>query len=733
MAHPPAIFPGAADKQGPGKLRLTAAVPGPVPSCPAPPAGEVGVAYRDTLTMPGGTGPFAWSVWAGALPAGVTLDASSGVLAGMPGVAAVGTAGFTVLVTDANGRSATEATSLAIAAGPALSYPPPPAGEVGAAYSDTLTASGGTGPFAWSVSAGALPAGVTLNASNGVLAGTPAAAAVGTATFTVKVTDAGNQTATEATSLAIAAGPVLSYRPLPGGEVGAVYSDTLTASGGTGPYAWSVRAGAPPAGVTLNASSGVLAGTPAAAAVGTARFTVLVTDANGRSATEATSLAIAAGPALRYPAPPAGEVGVAYGDALTVGGGTGPFAWSVSAGTLPPGVTLNASTGVLAGTPALAAVGTASFTVTVTDANGQTATEATSITVLAGPLLSFPAPPAGAVGVAYGDALTVGGGTGPFAWSVSAGALPAGMTLNASMGVLSGTPTAMGSSAFTVQVSDADGQTATEAVTLAVGAGPLVIVARAGTSSAVPGGTVNFTVTVSNTGTTPFTAVTFTDALAGVLDGAVYNGDAAATAGAVSFASPDLTWTGNLAAGAAAVITFSVTVSDPGTGNGALSASDPTLTSTVTSATVGSNCTPGSAGTRCTAKIPVVPISMGLSAPSGVFTLAGPPGGSAQQPAAVTMTVSTNNPTGYSVTVQPSAPTLAGPAAAIPVGDLYVRGTGQTTYHPLSGTTPTLIHRQTGPTCPDGDPISTDYQINIPDIAPGTYTTTLTYITTVNP
>jgi hypothetical protein len=75
ISHRQAIFPNATDKQGPGRLRLTAAVPGPVPSCPAPPAGEVGVAYRDTLTMPGGTGPFAWSVWAGSLPAGVTLDA----------------------------------------------------------------------------------------------------------------------------------------------------------------------------------------------------------------------------------------------------------------------------------------------------------------------------------------------------------------------------------------------------------------------------------------------------------------------------------------------------------------------------------------------------------------------------------------------------------------------------------------------------------------------------------
>src|SRR5208283_3091702 len=117
-------------------------------------------------------------------------------------------------------------------------------------------------------------------------------------------------------------------------------------------------------------------------------------------------------------------------------------------------------------------------------------------------------------------------------------------------------------------------------------------VASAGSSSAVPSGTVTFTVTVTNTSTVPFTGVTFTDALAGLLDDAVYNGDAAATAGTVSFASPNLTWTGNLAAGAAATITFSVTVRNPDTSDGVLSAA-------VTSATLGSNCPAGGTDPRC--------------------------------------------------------------------------------------------------------------------------------------
>ena len=97
---------------------------------------------------------------------------------------------------------------------------------------------------------------------------------------------------------------------------------------------------------------------------------------------------------------------------------------------------------------------------------------------------------------------------------------------------------------------------------------------------------MHYTVTVTNSGQTPYTGAAFTDPLGGVLDDASYNGDAAATAGSASFTSPNLTWTGNLAVGATATITFSVTVNNPDTGN-------KILASTVTSTTPGSNCAAG--------------------------------------------------------------------------------------------------------------------------------------------
>jgi large repetitive protein len=115
-------------------------------------------------------------------------------------------------------------------------------------------------------------------------------------------------------------------------------------------------------------------------------------------------------------------------------------------------------------------------------------------------------------------------------------------------------------------------------------------------STAVPGGTVSYTVSVTNSGSAAYSAATFTDSLSGVIDDATYNGNASASSGSVSYTSPNLTWTGSLAVGATAVITFSATVNNPDTG-------DKRLVSVVTSTSTGSNCAAGSTDSRCTSSI----------------------------------------------------------------------------------------------------------------------------------
>ena len=128
----------------------------------------------------------------------------------------------------------------------------------------------------------------------------------------------------------------------------------------------------------------------------------------------------------------------------------------------------------------------------------------------------------------------------------------------------------------------------------------LTIVKTANASTAVPGQSIGYTVTITNTGQTPYTGATVTDSFAEMADDAVYNGDATATAGSLSFTSPNLTWTGNLAVGATAVITYSVTVNNPDTG-------DKLVINSVSSADYRlARCPPGSTAAACRVTVPVL-------------------------------------------------------------------------------------------------------------------------------
>ncbi len=154
-----------------------------------------------------------------------------------------------------------------------------PTATVGVAYSETLTATGGTTPYTWSLSSGTLPAGLSLS-SAGVISGTPTT--TGTSSFTVKVIDASSpvQSSTKTLSLSVSAGSSVSplsvtTNSLPTARVGVAYSATLAATGGTPPYRWSLVAGTLPAGLSLS-SGGVISGTPTMA--GTATFTAKVRD-----------------------------------------------------------------------------------------------------------------------------------------------------------------------------------------------------------------------------------------------------------------------------------------------------------------------------------------------------------------------------------------------------------------------------------------------------------------------
>ena len=160
-------------------------------------------------------------------------------------------------VTDNLGATAQKTLTLVVSPALAITTASLPGGTVGVAYSAALAASGGATPYTWSATG--LPPGVTLTGNQ--LGGTPTTA--GNYSANVQVRDASGATDSRPLSIAIASALAIDPSALPSGVVGAVYSATLIASGGTAPYTWSAT-GLPP-GVSLTAGTGRLSGTPATA------------------------------------------------------------------------------------------------------------------------------------------------------------------------------------------------------------------------------------------------------------------------------------------------------------------------------------------------------------------------------------------------------------------------------------------------------------------------------------
>lgn len=279
---------------------------------------------------------------------------------------------------------------------------------LGVAYSSFVVFSGGTGPYTFAITSGALPTGLTLNVSTGEISGIPSA--VGFFTYTVRITDSLAATASVTCTIQVSAAqptpakaptrcplnidetdeitlacPVLGSTAV----VGVPYSKQMVVTGGTTPFSFLPTVIPLPPGLVIDHTTGIISGTPTAQ--GFYPFTIQVIDNNGLSAIASCSITVTGASVLSVSCPLSGgsaNLGTPYTGVFIGSGGTGPYTYSIVGGALPDGITLTGDT--LSGTPTV--VGTFDYTVRVTDSLA--ATSDSPCQIIVGPPLPPTPPPA---------------------------------------------------------------------------------------------------------------------------------------------------------------------------------------------------------------------------------------------------------------------------------------------------------------------------------------------------
>lgn len=425
------------------------------PPPPPPPPAEVitittnpsiamvqNVAFSMTLQETGASSAVTWSVVSGQLPTGLTLDSASGTISGTP-TNYLGTA--TIQAADSKAKaSKTFNFFLYSQLGIAPASPGP--AHLNAPYNFVVGVTAASFPVTWSISGGQLPPGLTFaanpsNSSTATVTGSPTS--LGTFTFTVQAVDSSlPQTATANFTIVVDSHVVIAKSQLKSGGQNQTYSDSFTAINGALPYHWSLT-GQLPNGLSFNSSTGQVLGTPTD--FGGYPYTITVTDSGSTPQTDSAQaiLGIAMQLQIFTNLAPA-YIETPYFSSFGITGGTYPYTFTTTKGSLPPGLTL-ISSGFIQGTPTQ--LGSFPFTVRVTDSGTPPYVISQDITmnVTATPLQMFGNPITVApVNVKFHSQVPLSGGTPPYTWSLNSGTLPPGITLDPTNGFLDGTPTQIG-------------------------------------------------------------------------------------------------------------------------------------------------------------------------------------------------------------------------------------------------------------------------------------------------
>jgi hypothetical protein len=348
-----------------------------------------------------------------------------------------------------------------------------PTGEVGKPYSHQfeIRPGGGCGPpYEYVILSGNFPPGLSLDRNTGKVTGTPTVA--GPYGFNLEGRDIPTpvcyccpvpsvSSAQRDFTINIVAALSVQQQSVPSPALAnEPYSFQVTASGG-GSQTWSIVSGTLPPGITFGAG-GLLSGTPTT--LGDFTFVVRVSDGS-RSDTETFIIRVVQRLTAAAPASSPAEVGIPFTATVSATGGRAPYIWSHPLGTLPPGLTLDPTTGTISGTPT--AAGSFAATLTVTDSLGLTAQVNLPLTVAAKLAIVTKKLKAAKEGKRYSARIVTTNGVSPKTYKLR-GKAPRGLKFNTRTGVLSGKPTKAGTFRLTFEVTDQLGAKAKTTLVLKV-------------------------------------------------------------------------------------------------------------------------------------------------------------------------------------------------------------------------------------------------------------------------
>jgi hypothetical protein len=376
----------------------------------------------------------------------------------------------------------------------ATSYPavlivtPPPvitsgttaSATTGSSFTYTITATNSPTSYG----AAGLPSGLSINTTTGVISGTPTTSGIFNVTITA--TNAGGTNAPFTLSLTVTQPkPVINSSTTATATVNSAFSYTITATNSPTSY----NATGLPSGLTVNTTTGAISGTPTAS--GNSSVSLSATNSGG-TGTATLSLTVNGGkPVITSATTATANKGSAF--SYTITATNSPTSYSATG--LPAGLTVKTSTGVISGTPT--ATGSSTVTIGATNASG-TGTATLSLTVNASnaPVINSATTATATKGSPFSYTITATNSP----TSYSATGLPAGLTVNTSTGVISGTPTATGTSSVKLGATNASG-TGSATLSLTVSNQPIPVITSATSAGALEGSDFSYTITATNSPT----------------------------------------------------------------------------------------------------------------------------------------------------------------------------------------------------------------------------------------